>query len=717
MNGEAPSTQNRHLFRANLSYLQEESLFVIASMAGAFGYIWLWTDIWPVTGNAAPLSAWLGGILFSLAAFVGYVFRRHSLRYASYVTIWCLVGAVGCALLTFRSIAFAYLLILPVIFANVLLTQRHVFLVSAVSVLFLIVVPRIDGNDLVLLDFRLPILTMGMVTVAAWLSARNLYATLAWFDEAYKRAYRNEQMAREHEGELRRLLKALDEITYRLERTNYTLTVERNQAEEARRLKQQFAQTISHELRTPLNLIVSFTELMAQSPEYYGAPLPPAYMRDLNIAHRNARHLQKLVNDVLDLARLESAQMTIIPEETDPAELVQDAVNTARSLVEMRGLEMKLEIAPDLPHLWIDATRIRQVLFNLLNNAVRFTEAGTVSLKVCQRGDTVIFSVSDTGIGIAEADIPRLFREFEQLDGSTRRRYGGAGLGLAISKRFVELHGGHIWVESTLDKGSTFSFALPVEKRPVTTTLSPNAPIPATNEPILLLMTGSYPTASLLARHIQGYRTVIASSLAQVEQLVQQVKPQCILIDTANTQQTSETVQSFLEKWNLTETPIIALSLSGEDIPAQQPEVEGYLMKPVSIESIRDTLHQFNTDKDRVLVIDDDRDFVQMIRRILESPLRHYEVISAYSGQEALSLLAYHKPGLVFLDLELPDMTGIELLNSIRLLPDGANLPVIIMSGKDDAMQNILIREPILLARKQGFSMGKLMNLLKLLQN
>src|SRR5712691_4691708 len=313
-------SQEAHQFRGSLAYLHEESLVTIATIAGIVGYIWLWGDIWPATGNAAPLSSWLGGSLLALSALASYYFRRTHLRLTSHFLIWCICGAIACGFMSVKSTTLSYLFILPVIFAGVLLNKRSIFALAVVSILLIALLNVGQGYSLFSSEVLFPSGIISLITIASWLSARNLHVTLAWFGDAYKRAHHNEQMAREREAELRRVLKTLDELTYRLERANYRLTIERNQADEARRLKQEFAQTISHELRTPLNLIVAFTELMAQSPEYYGEPLPPVYMRDLNIAYRNARHLQTLINDVLDLARLESAQMSVIPEETDPGE-------------------------------------------------------------------------------------------------------------------------------------------------------------------------------------------------------------------------------------------------------------------------------------------------------------------------------------------------------------------------------------------------------------
>ena len=310
-----------------------------------------------------------------------------------------------------------------------------------------------------------PVVVSAAATLACWLSSRNVHIALNWAWEGYEQARCNEELARAHQGELRRALKALDEATYRIERTNLTLRLTRDQAEEARRLKQQFAQTISHELRTPLNVIVGFIELMIESREYYGRRLPSAYARDLMIVHRNARHLQNLVNDVLDLARVDAAQLGLLPEDVAPAGLVDEAVNTVRSLADVHGLQVAVRVEPNLPQIQVDPTRIRQVLFNLLSNAVRFTDHGLITVSARQQGEEVVFAVADTGVGIPAEDMSRIFEEFQQVEGGTRRPHGGAGLGLAISKRFVELHGGRIWAESEVGRGSTVSFSLPLAPR------------------------------------------------------------------------------------------------------------------------------------------------------------------------------------------------------------------------------------------------------------
>jgi signal transduction histidine kinase len=595
--------------RNELVPLQAESLKLIALLAIVIGYAWLLWSMPSRFDEPAPLSAWIGTVLLIPGTVVSLLLKDRHLHMAAHVLVWSILGAVTCAMFTFPSPASVHLFIVPVLFASVLLSQPAFLLVAATSgfVILSIDLMRI-GMPLLSGDRPFPLQTIaliiqslsggtalslaiiGLATLSSWLSARSLYTALGWFYHAYERARRNEQAARDHQAELKRVLKALDEASHRLERVNYMLRLTRDQAEEAQRLKQQFAQTISHELRTPLNLIVGFAELMTQSPEYYGGRLSAAYQRDLNIVHRNACHLQSLVNDVLDLARIEAAQMSILPEEIDPASLVLEAVNTARSLVEAGGLTLHTRIEPNLPRLWGDPTRIRQVLFNLLNNAARFTEQGSVTISVRRQEENVCFAVADTGLGIAAEDIPRIFDEFQQIDGGTRRRHGGAGLGLAISRQFVELHHGHIWVESQPGKGSTFYFSLPLSGSELA--IVPGSrklwqadhswPTRESGEPVLLVVTRSLSAVALLTRYVGGFRTVAVPDLEQARHSVGQLVPQIVVIDKACEDLSRAQLEEIARIWELPGTPFVTCSLPGEDPLRQQLAVEGYLIKPVA---------------------------------------------------------------------------------------------------------------------------------------
>jgi signal transduction histidine kinase/CheY-like chemotaxis protein len=701
----AASVQQR-----NLADLQAGSRRSAALLAGAFGYVWLTLLVLPDVHVPRPAAAWVACPLLLLGAASSYRVAHRSSRQGSIaLTMGMMIGACG-VLLAFRSSGLAYLFIIPIILSSILLRKHEVYLVAGLSaVLTAAIAVGTLGLPAVSSEVWLPVVIIALVAIVAWLSALDLYTALGWVWHGYEQACRNEQMARTGQAELRRALKALDEATYRLERTNYMLTIARDQAEEARRLKQQFAQTISHELRTPINLIVGFTELMAGSPEHYGTPLSPAYVRDLSIVHRNACHLRSLINDVLDLSRIEAAQMGLLFEEVDPAVLVKEAVDTARSMVESRGLALWAEIEEGLPSLWLDPTRIRQVLFNILSNAARFTESGSITVTLRREEEHLEFAVSDTGPGIAAADTGRIFEEFQQADASTRRRHEGAGLGLAISRRFVELHGGRIWVESQVGRGSTFRFTLPLRRTelPALSAYRAEAPRPpvaqGVSQPILLTVTRSPAAASLLAHYVQGTRMVAVPDLEQARTIASQVRPQAVLFDRASQPLDSESLEGLGRAWGLPDVPFVTCPLPGEEQLRQQLAVDGYLIKPVSRESVWDALRPFGACVDRVLVIDDDEDFGLLLTRMLEAnPVRRYQVTYTASGLQGLTLVERHAPDLVFLDLKMPDVDGLQIIARMRSNPERRNLPIIAVSGEDELRREETVGGAMVVAKAGG---------------
>jgi signal transduction histidine kinase/CheY-like chemotaxis protein len=723
--------QDPSLLEENLRNLREDSLTLIALFNGVVGVLWFFWVGWPGADHFTLISAWIGMILLLGSVIGSLVLQERDLSLAAHVLVWGFLASTVCAVLTFTDPGFIYLLILPILFASVLLRTSSLVLVALVTAGFTLVISLIrhgtvfsspSPSPLIFLlrlfvqslsgDVALPVVIIGFVAASTWLSTQTLQTTLRWVWSGYERARRNEEVARQRQAELARALKALDEATYRWKRANYMMTLARDQAEEARRVKQQFAQTISHELRTPLNLIVGFIEVMVQSPEYYGTPLPPSYMRDLSIVYRNACHLQSLVNDVLDLARIEAAQLGLVPEETDVAGLVRDVVNTARNLVEARGLDLQVEIAPELPHLFLDPTRIRQVLFNLLNNAARFTDEGHVRVRVWPRDEDVIFSVADTGRGIAPEDLERIFEEFQQVDGSTRRPREGAGLGLAISRRFVELHNGHIWVESVLGEGSTFYFSLPVEHEHLD--ITPESPMlvsetaPARpSDSLILAVTRSPSTATLLNRYIHGYRAAIVRDLANARRAMRQLMPQAVVIDTTSEAAAPEDLQELATQWGRPRVPFVACPFPGEEAMRQRLNVDGYLIKPITASNLEDMLNRLGTEIESLLIVDDDADFVRLVNRMLAVSLRQYQVSSAYSGQEALALLQSRQPDAVLLDLMLPDIPGAEVVTRIRELPGGEDLPIIIVSAQDEMDSPRLIEGTMLITKAEGLMPGE----------
>jgi signal transduction histidine kinase/CheY-like chemotaxis protein len=708
--------------RTNFVALCEETLHVVGPVLGGLGYVCLAlihnTDV----GRDLPVTSSIGALALIASGTSAYMLRQRNQVIATWLAVWGAYAAALFAIVSLRAPMATYLLIVPVVLANSLLRRRLVLLtaICALSVILFIapewMAVRADG------DVLLPALVLIVVTITAWISSRNLQTTLSWMSHAYDNATRQEALVRDHSAELKRAFKALDEATVRLDRANVTLAHERNLADEARRIKQQFAQTISHELRTPLNLVMSFTDLMMQSPEVYGGPLPPTYLRDLTVVQRNAQHLHKLVNDVLELSQIEAAQMGMVLDKVDPTQLALEAVNMMRGLAEANHLELRTEIASDLPMLWVDATRIRQVLINLLNNAIKFTEQGSITTQVWQdpKQDRVIFAVQDTGPGIAPHDMPRLFQEFSQLDVGTRRKFPGTGLGLVISKHFVQLHNGQIWVESTLGLGSTFYFSLPICREDVTTfpclSETSSERLPYSGKQVVLVITRSAFGANVLARYLRESTVIIVGDLEEARQKARHHLPQLIVFDIAQGALGVAQMQDFLTASNLTQSVAIACPLPGEELVRQQLGVELYLIKPVGRDDVLNALEQADAVARRVLVIDDDEDFVRLVRRFLESSGQGYRIASAHSGAEGLALAQQLRPDVILLDMQLPDVSGAHVAHQLRANEALADIPIIVVSGQEFAPTFDLAGASLVLSKAHGFSASELVKMIARVQ-
>lgn len=678
------TTVEHDSFHAYISELREKSLDRVSLLTGVMGWLLLSWALWPANDERlVRMEARPYVVLLLLVAGITYFWRRGlSLRSL------LLVGAL---LIFSLGIVIAYslpeaviLLVIPIALTNLLFGQKT----------FIALTVTLVGACLFWLPSRLgttfetmltPTLLVLSVVIIIAVLMNNLYTALAWTVNSFELTLRNQALARDRQAELAQALKSLDIATQNLQRTNHTLQIAQKQAEQARQLKQQFAQTISHELRTPLNLIIGFTESMVKSPEYYGAPLPPRYMRDLSIVYRNANHLQDLVNDVLDMARIEASQTPLQLVMVSLCDFMDEMLELATSMVESHNLRFSSEVADDLPaSIWMDNIRVKQVIINLLSNAVRFTEQGEIRLRVQAGEDVVLFSVIDTGIGIAEDDIARIFEPFQQLENPMRRRVGGVGLGLPISRQLVALHGGKLTVRSKPGVGSTFTFSLPVgapyeRSQNVSDVVFPDQP----DENVVLLVTNSPAAASLISRHLSGYRTVVVNNLEQARLAMVQIVPQAIVLDKSEPELAAVDLMAFAASSPLSTVTVVGCPLPGEARLRQQLMANSYLIKPVSRANLWDTLRLFGESVDHILIVDDDRDFVQLLTRMLDNALKRYRISTAYNGQEAIAVLQRVQPDLILLDLEMPVMSGFQLLERLRQHPRWRTLPVVIVSAEE----------------------------------
>lgn len=524
-------------------------------------------------------------------------------------------------------------------------------------------------------------------TIVSWLSASSIESAFSLASHSVAQAWDRAEEARNRRGELARAMRALEESSYRIQRLNDQLELALKRATEAEALKTRFAASISHELRTPLNLIVGLSRLLFEHPEIYGVTHSQKHLHDLSIIHKNALQLQGMVEDVLDLVQIQSTRMTITLENEDPASIVRETIDSVHSLADEKGLRLSLDVPPHLPRILVDRIRIRQVLINLLNNAIRLTDRGEISVRATLGDGEMVFSVEDTGPGIAESDLPHLFKEFHQLGGSLSRRRGGAGLGLAISKGFVELHGGRIWAESEVGRGSRFSFSIPIDVNSVRVAHLEQAATRShgpDREKVAILVTQSEKAFRLLSRNLWGCQVLLVKDVTQIAATVRQAKPGWIIVDQAALKPASmENLEFALlaESTEVGDVPILYCRLP-QDTQKHLPDVvKGYLLKPVSNEHVLAAMRQVGPSVHTVLVIDDDPDFVHYLARLLAVPPLSYRVIRAYSAAEGLEIASLSKPDLVLLDVALPDASGWDLVPRFAADPILADMPVIMVTG------------------------------------
>jgi len=514
--------------------------------------------------------------------------------------------------------------------------------------------------------------------VLAWLVTRTLYTALEWAWSTQQRANRLLEETRSHRAELARTLKSLKASLAALDRTQRELIAARRQADEARQVKEQFAANISHELRTPLNLILGFSELMHLSPHVYGdLRWPSTLRRDVYQIYRSSGHLLELIDDILALSRFETVGFTLQREPTEIEPLVRGAVEIVADLFRDRAVQLEVEVDADVRPLLLDPTRIRQVLLNLLNNAHRFTEAGCVRVTAHTDGAQVVVSVSDTGLGIPADKLPHIFDEFYQVDLTLRRPHGGAGLGLAISKRFVEAHGGRIWVESKEGIGTTFFFSLPsdpqqslavwrgahpADKRPESAT-----------RPCLLVVDPDPAVAALVQRALETYDVVSVAAADSCDDMIMTHHPRAVLWNVPPGQHAAH-VESSLP------VPVIECSLPSRSMAMHDLAVRACLTKPVTAQQIMETIAEIG-DVEHVLIVDDDRGFCHLIERTLLSTRRPFHITHAYNGAQALKAIRGHLPDLVLLDLIMPEVDGFQVLQTLRDDPTLAQVPVVLLSA------------------------------------
>jgi signal transduction histidine kinase/CheY-like chemotaxis protein len=544
-----------------------------------------------------------------------------------------------------------------------------------------------------------------------WAAERALLTVTQWSLYSFAEAQKNMEEARQQRAQLARVLKDLDQAYYRLQRANAALDAARQVAEEAERFKAEFVTNVSHELRTPLNLIVGFSEMMMTAPESYdGIQLPGPYRSDLNALYHSARHLLALVDDVLDLARIEAGKIALARDEVDLAVLMSEAADMVRDYIAAKGLELQVDVPADLPQLWIDRLRIRQVLLNLLVNAARFTERGWIRLEASYRGDEVVVRVTDTGQGIPTQDLPKIFEEFRTAEQPASTWHSGTGLGLPISKKFVELHRGRMGVESVYLQGTSFWFTLPCAPGLMggqeLAHVDHSQPVVrlGASERIVVVAHEDTQVPSLLQRYLDGYRVVGVADVREGAALVEEAKAIALITDVKETL-AAPPGDVLTVRCPLPSGRRAALALGADD----------FLVKPVSRQELWAAIERLGRPVQRVLVADDDPEIVRLFRRMLRTHIPVQDCLEAYNGEETLRLVQSEKPDLVLLDLMMPEVDGMGVLERMVADPDLADIPVIIVSAKGQDQASLPLPGAIQVSKATGFQLGEIVRALEAL--
>ncbi len=559
--------------------------------------------------------------------------------------------------------------------------------------------------------------TLGMIWLTfllSWLVMRPLHTTVRWAWSSYAVAQAKTDEARRGQGQLAQLSKSLNEACDRLERLNRELEEAREAAEQARRMKAEFAATVGHELRTPVNLIIGFSEMMA-SPRrstYYDEPLPDAYRADLEVIHRNARHISSLVDDILDLSQIDAHRLALRKERMEVAQVVEDAVANVAALYADAGLSLSVDVPSDLPSVPADPVRVRQTLINLLYNAVRFTHQGGVTLLARRVDDEVVLEVRDTGVGIPAEDLPRLFEEFRQL-GAPTRGHVGSGLGLALCKRFVELHGGSIWAESAVGRGTTVSFSLPLRENIAVTPLRRMALAPLllpSQQPVVGVLDFTGDTARVFQRYLDGYRVRPIRRLAQAHQAQRDGELRAMIVATQSDQHAWYEYQKAHPP--LQSVPTLVCLLRTRRAIAESLGAAEYLVKPVTTEQLARTLRRLGRCTRNLLVIEDDVEMRAFLTRALDTISSRFQVVVAENGATGLDLARQSRPDAVLLDLLMPSTDGYAVLRAMQEDATLRGVPVIVISarGPDEGITASLVG----VGRQQGLTVGEAMSSLKI---
>ncbi|HEV7489018.1 MAG TPA: response regulator [Thermoanaerobaculia bacterium] len=492
-------------------------------------------------------------------------------------------------------------------------------------------------------------------------------------------------LIRELESEQARELAELTRLTTELQRRGNELEDASRRIQEADRLKSQFLANMSHELRTPMNSIIGFSEILI---ERLSGTIDAKHVSFLRHILTSGQHLLGIINDILDLSKIEAGKMEVYAEKFEVRPVVESVCTVMRGMAKTKMPIFVIEADAALSPIETDLAKFKQILYNLLSNAMKFSPAESpITIRAMHVGETITISVRDEGIGIDPKNHDVIFEEFRQIDGSVRREFGGTGLGLALVKKFIQLQGGWIRVESDRGKGSTFSFTLPIHSRAAVVSRTPELVASELRAERVLVVEDDAHAYDLIATALNsaGYLSVRARHGDEAIRLAREARPIAVTLDL---------VLPGIDGWEVLKTlksdaatrdiPVVIISRVDERDLGVALGADDYFVKPVDRDRLLNRVRQLTTSdqsKTRLLLIDDDTS----LHELLDEELTRlgYTIESAFNGETGFAAAKENAPDVIILDLMMPGMSGFEVAGLLKDNPSTARIPILVLTSKE----------------------------------
>ena len=693
--------------------LRLSPVWIVAAMIGLGPALVTWSDLF-VAPASRMTYVLLALLCFGLAAFI-WGLERWRPGLSRWIATGALFGLILLMMALLQAPSLYPLLILPPLLAMAFLG----LLAGGVSAV-------IETLSLLLLwQFTTALgvspITMGLTIGLMWAILALQFAIVQpfiqhshWSTTYFLRAQHQLDEARQHKVQLAQMQEELKVALYAQEILNNRLETMRLIAEEAQQAKAAFVAKISHEFRTPLNMILGLIDTVLETPQAYQQPIPPLLYQDLTIVQRNTNHLSAMINDVLDLSQAEAGRLILHREWVDLAADIHETLTLViQPLLQKKGLALTVTIPADFPQIYCDQIRIRQVILNLVSNAARHTNCGSITVSAAQQQDEVLISVTDTGPGIPPQDLTRIFEPFYQ-GVQAQAGSGGSGLGLNICQQLIERHQGQIWAESEVGLGSTFSFTLPIA--PLDPSPRKAAPrlrddwvwheratwpqLPEiSRQPRLVICDEGDDLTALITHQTDTLELVHSRTLPQAIAELQQRMAHTLILNAATPEALFPLVEQARQTLPL--MPIIGCTFPPRIEYAVQAGAVDYLIKPVRQAELAEALEALDLPLKRVMIVDDNPDMRQLLRRMLMIFDEGLEISTAANGTEALTMLrqSAHQNrllDLMLLDILMPDLTGWQVLAKKQQDATIRAVPVIAVSGEE--LVEMPTHSPVLLA-------------------